>query len=586
MQSTFIRKIKVNNVGPFIDEQEITFAPFTLIFGKNSAGKSYLLRTVKAVTCPFKTLKQFYEFDRISPNNLNSDKPMEVEWKIPMEGASNKELKFSLSMNHPNENIKKSEKKYPIEDGGYKKIVKIEEIQRLDDFIDRVKITFPADRDNIIESVTVFVEENRISVSFKSSKIQERLSIINPDWYMIFSNIRVSVQSDFVMFHTINVKNALLDAMIINSEKRSTEEVNIIEELGQNIIDAVRCVNNSIDRLNEQFQYINASRLQPKPIYDFSEFIDAYPRLWDMIESKGELLLNDDKNNSFTLRELSFSIKEMLMLRLSGNTEDRNKSEYYTKLIKKLESKVEEVKTTVEQSSKSKAEKEDLENGVFHKEDPISVDGDVETKEFTTDDLLDSVYRSDWYSVIYFMLTKLGYPEYDVVFDFLEVENEEKKVKISIRKTNDKTKHPLDTIGYGISQILPVLFGVALKKGRLIIEEPEIHLHPSAQLNLIRLLVELDKENIRLFHYVFETHSEVMIRGLQAEIAKNKEENYNNKFSIIYLKQDEDGKSKLKQIRIKQDGFLEDKWPEDYFNINHDLASDLWYHEENLNDSV
>ena len=217
------------------------------------------------------------------------------------------------------------------------------------------------DRDNIIESVTVFVEENRISVSFKSSKIQERLSIINPDWYMIFSNIRVSVQSDFVMFHTINVKNALLDAMIINSEKRSTEEVNIIEELGQNIIDAVRCVNNSIDRLNEQFQYINASRLQPKPIYDFSEFIDAYPRLWDMIESKGELLLNDDKNNSFTLRELSFSIKEMLMLRLSGNTEDRNKSEYYTKLIKKLESKVEEVKTTVEQSSKSKAEKEDLE---------------------------------------------------------------------------------------------------------------------------------------------------------------------------------------------------------------------------------
>jgi len=120
-----------------------------------------------------------------------------------------------------------------------------------------------------------------------------------------------------------------------------------------------------------------------------------------------------------------------------------------------------------------------------------------------------------------------------------------------------------------------------LSKDRLIVEEPEIHLHPSAQLNFIRALVELDKENIRPFHYVFETHSEVMIRGLQREIAKSNESNYNQKFSIIYLKQDENGASELKQIRVKSDGFLEDKWPENYFNINHELASELWFPKEN-----
>jgi len=183
---------------------------------------------------------------------------------------------------------------------------------------------------------------------------------------------------------------------------------------------------------------------------------------------------------------------------------------------------------------------------------------------------------SQWYNTVLFLLTKLGYPEYDVIFDILEFENEEKKVKISIRKSNDRTRHSLDTVGYGISQIIPVLFGVALKKGRLIIEEPEIHLHPSAQLNFIRALVELDRENIRPFHYVLETHSEVMIRGLQTEISKSKEKGFNKKFSIIYLTQDENAESKLQQVRIKQNGFFKDEWPEDYFSINYDLSRELW----------
>ena len=92
MDSSFIKKIKFNNVGPFVDEQNVVFAPFTLIFGKNSAGKSYLLRIVKPVTKPFKILDQFKKIDRISPNNLHGRDPMKIEWDIPMDGEENKNL--------------------------------------------------------------------------------------------------------------------------------------------------------------------------------------------------------------------------------------------------------------------------------------------------------------------------------------------------------------------------------------------------------------------------------------------------------------------------------------------------------------
>ena len=47
MLNRTIRKITLKNVGPFKEGQTIEFAPFTLIFGKNSAGKSYLLNVIK-----------------------------------------------------------------------------------------------------------------------------------------------------------------------------------------------------------------------------------------------------------------------------------------------------------------------------------------------------------------------------------------------------------------------------------------------------------------------------------------------------------------------------------------------------------
>ena len=74
-------------------------------------------------------------------------------------------------------------------------------------------------------------------------------------------------------------------------------------------------------------------------------------------------------------------------------------------------------------------------------------------------------------------------------------------------------------VGFGVSQVLPVLVSLLVaEKGQLVfIEQPEIHLHPRAQLELAGILVDAAIRGVRV---VVETHSSLMIRGIQTRIAE------------------------------------------------------------------
>lgn len=74
-------------------------------------------------------------------------------------------------------------------------------------------------------------------------------------------------------------------------------------------------------------------------------------------------------------------------------------------------------------------------------------------------------------------------------------------------------------VGAGVSQVLPVLVAMlAARPGQLVyIEEPELHLHPRAQWRLATIMAETAKRGVRL---VIETHSSVLLRGVQTLVAK------------------------------------------------------------------
>jgi predicted ATPase len=81
-------------------------------------------------------------------------------------------------------------------------------------------------------------------------------------------------------------------------------------------------------------------------------------------------------------------------------------------------------------------------------------------------------------------------------------------------------------VGFGISQFLPVLVQCfyAAPRSVILIEQPEIHLHPAAQLWLADLLIEVihSRENgqPRNLQLIIESHSEHFLRRLQRRIAE------------------------------------------------------------------
>lgn len=76
-------------------------------------------------------------------------------------------------------------------------------------------------------------------------------------------------------------------------------------------------------------------------------------------------------------------------------------------------------------------------------------------------------------------------------------------------------------VGFGVSQVLPVLVALLVaKKDQIVyIEQPEVHLHPRAQNILAKMLVETANRGVKV---VIETHSMLLLTGIQTYIAQGK----------------------------------------------------------------
>ena len=140
-------------------------------------------------------------------------------------------------------------------------------------------------------------------------------------------------------------------------------------------------------------------------------------------------------------------------------------------------------------------------------------------------------------------------------------------------------------VGYGVSQILPILIQAILKSNRqktmygympddlLIIEQPELHLHPAAQSELadfFALSVLEAKKKI-----LIETHSEHLIRKLQVLVSDPNCKLTCEDVAIYYVDKDEEGAAYVKTLEMLPNGKFAEKWPSGFFDKAHELSMEL-----------
>lgn len=111
--------------------------------------------------------------------------------------------------------------------------------------------------------------------------------------------------------------------------------------------------------------------------------------------------------------------------------------------------------------------------------------------------------------------------------------------QIQVRKTTSRLKGPLHNladVGYGVSQVLPLITDLLRDDGPqiMLIQQPEVHLHPSAEAALGSLLCEVvtHDRNRRL---IVETHSDFIIDRIRTSVPDQSSALSTDDVSIIFF---------------------------------------------------
>lgn len=135
-----------------------------------------------------------------------------------------------------------------------------------------------------------------------------------------------------------------------------------------------------------------------------------------------------------------------------------------------------------------------------------------------------------------------------------------------IRVNNSFTKNNAviaPNIGFGISYVLPIIVtGLIAKQGSyMIVENPEAHLHPSAQSKIGRFLAMIANAGVKV---IIETHSDHVINGIQLAAIKNEIDS--EQITVNFFNHIENSQQpELESISINSKGELS-SWPRGFFD--------------------
>lgn len=141
------------------------------------------------------------------------------------------------------------------------------------------------------------------------------------------------------------------------------------------------------------------------------------------------------------------------------------------------------------------------------------------------------------------------------LFDKIDIglfgDSEMSPFSINIEKNGRKI--PIVNVGYGVSQILPIITELLIqgKESIFLIQQPEVHLHPKSQAAFGELIFNQFASEDKLFFV--ETHSEYVVDRIKINLRKSRKKKIHNHVNILFFENTELG-NKVTEIKLDKGG--------------------------------
>lgn len=129
--------------------------------------------------------------------------------------------------------------------------------------------------------------------------------------------------------------------------------------------------------------------------------------------------------------------------------------------------------------------------------------------------------------------------------------------------TSSRTRVNIADVGFGVSQIFPIILeGLRMPlQNTLILEQPEIHLHPNLQMQMADYFIALALSGKKV---IVETHSDHVINRLVRRIVEDENNKLKDLIALYFITPKGDG-SFCKEIEIDDNQGIVN-WPKDFFD--------------------
>ncbi len=135
-------------------------------------------------------------------------------------------------------------------------------------------------------------------------------------------------------------------------------------------------------------------------------------------------------------------------------------------------------------------------------------------------------------------------------------------VTLGLRTSDDTGFHSPIHTGFGLTQSLPIVVAAlsAAKGGLILVENPEIHLHPSGQALMGHFLAQVARAGIQV---IVETHSDHVLNGVRRAVKEK--DLCSDQVAIHFFRHRFEGQAQVISPAMDDSGSI-DEWPDGFFD--------------------